>query len=53
MSETKETSIENGIIDPSPEALNTDWYWRGIRLKYYRAPLTQVALVGLIACMTV
>ncbi|KAE9396481.1 hypothetical protein BT96DRAFT_941697 [Gymnopus androsaceus JB14] len=37
----------------SSEVLNTDWYWRGIRLKYYCAPLTQVALVGLIAFMTV
>lgn len=59
MSDVKEVIPETGTTtsNASPEhpgeALNSDWYWRGIRLKYYCAPLTQVALVGLIAFMTV
>ncbi|KAL1747368.1 hypothetical protein HDZ31DRAFT_80486 [Schizophyllum fasciatum] len=32
---------------------DADWYWRGIRLRNYRSPMIQVALVGFIAFMTV
>ncbi|KAL1668654.1 major facilitator superfamily domain-containing protein [Schizophyllum commune] len=32
---------------------DADWYWRGIRLRNYRSPMVQVALVGFIAFMTV
>ena len=32
---------------------DADWYWRGIRLRSYRSPMVQVALVGFIAFMTV
>lgn len=47
MDSKTETAVTNGA---KPDA---DYYWRGIRLRNYRSPLTQVALVGFIAFMTV
>jgi len=41
------------VVEQENVGDSQDWYYRGIRLRKYRSPRAQVALVGFFAFMTV
>jgi len=48
-----EAPRDPSLAERQIEEGNQDWYFHGIRLKKYRSPLAQVAIVGFFAFMTV